>query len=302
MKKLVIAGGTGFLGDACIAYFQSQFEEIVVFTRRKSQTAHTITYCHWDAKTIDTWADHLNHCDVLINMVGRSVDCRYTAKNKDIILNSRVDTTLLLGKAVSMATNPPKIWLNSSTATIYRHSLNKEMDEHTGEIGHGFSVEVAKAWESAFFSTNTPNTRKVALRTSIVLGENGGAFRPIKNLAKVGFGGKQGPGNQKFSWIHIKDFVRSVDFILKKTSLEGPINIVAPKPTTNRVLMRSLRSVMKIPFGIPLPTFFLEIGARIIQTETELILKSRNVIPGKLMDAGFTYRYPTLSTALQSLV
>ncbi len=301
MGKLVIAGGTGFLGQALVAYFKKTFAEIVILTRGKSQQIDKVTYCHWDAKTMNTWAHHLDNSDVLINMVGRSVDCRYNEKNKALILNSRVDATLILGKAVSKAKNPPKVWLNSSTATIYRHSIDKEMDEFSGEIGSGFSVEVARAWEGAFFGIKTPYTRKVALRTSIVLGQNGGALGPIKNIVRMGFGGKQGPGNQKFSWIHITDFVRSIEFIIATNDLEGPINLVAPKPTTNAALMTMVRKSIGSAFALPLPKIVLELGARIIQTETELLLKSRNVIPVKLLNAGFEFRFSLLENALKNL-
>ncbi len=300
MEKLVIAGGTGFLGKACIEHFRTQFKEIVVLTRGKSQQKGSITYSNWDAKTLGRWAGQLNHCDVLINMTGRSVDCRYTPVNKQIIRDSRVNATVILGKAVQQAKNGPKVWLNSSTATIYRHSLNKEMDEFSGEIGSGFSVEVALAWENAFFSVATPLTRKIAMRTSIVLGEGGGALGPIKNIAKMGFGGKQGSGNQKFSWIHLTDFVRSIEFIIKQTKLKGPVNIVAPRPTTNAALMKMVRKSIGIPFGVPLSRILLEIGARIVRTETELLLKSRNVVPVKLIDAGFEYMHAGLGKALSA--
>ena len=298
MKKMIIAGGTGFLGNACVEYFKSKYDSIIVLTRHMRTSKENITYIPWDAKTLGSWQKYLNDCDVLINMTGRSVDCRYTDRNKKIIMNSRIDATKILGVAISLCKNPPKIWFNSSTATIYRHSLEKQMSEDNGDIGTGFSVGVAKAWEEAFFSQKTPHTRKIALRTSIVLGKNGGALTPLKNLAKIGFGGKQGTGNQKFSWIHVDDFTRSIDFIIQNKHLDGYINIVSPEPTTNNNLMKSVRKVVGISFGIPLSNFILKIGAAIIQTETELILKSRNVIAKKLLDAGFTFKYPFLEKAL----
>lgn len=302
MKKLIIAGGTGFLGQACIDYFTSKFDTIVVLTRKTQSSTGMIEYVSWDAKTLGPWQEYFNDADVLINMTGRSVDCRYTDANKKVILDSRVDSTRILGEAIRLSQNPPKVWLNSSTATIYRDSLDMEMGEKHGEIGTGFSVSVAKAWEQAFFSQETPSTRKVALRTSIVLGKNGGALTPIKNLAKIGFGGKQGPGNQKFSWIHVSDFVQSIDFIIKHPEMEGPVNLVAPTPTTNVALMQTVRKTIGIPFGIPMHKFLLEIGARVIQTETELILKSRNVIPVKLQEAGFKFEYATLESALKEAI
>ncbi|MFD0796626.1 TIGR01777 family oxidoreductase [Maribacter chungangensis] len=302
MKKLIIAGGSGFLGNAIVDHFKNKFEDIVILTRNTIKNTDTVRYVLWDAKTLGDWQQELDGCEVLINMAGRSVDCRYTEKNKQIIMDSRVDSTHILNEAVANATNPPKIWLNSSTATIYRHAVDKEMGEENGEIGTGFSVSVAQAWEKTFFEGDTPNTRKVALRTSIVLGKNGGALTPIKTLAKLGMGGKQGDGKQKFSWIHVDDFVRSIEYLIRNTDLHGPINIVAPKPTNNTKLMQEVRKAVGIGFGLPSPKWLLEIGAVLIRTETELIIKSRNVVPNKLLNAGFTFQYPTLKSALAEAI
>ncbi|TSE11055.1 TIGR01777 family oxidoreductase [Aquimarina algiphila] len=301
MKKIVIAAGTGFLGEVLVRYFKSKAETIIILTRGKSNTENNIRFVHWDAKTIGDWAITLENADVLINMTGKSVDCRYTQKNKDLILNSRVASTAILGEAVNKCKNPPKTWLNSSTATIYRHSLDKEMNETDGEIGSGFSVDVATSWEKTFFNQQTLKTRKIALRTSIVLGKKGGAFPPILRLTKIGLGGKQGPGDQKLSWIHEVDFARSVEFIINNSHIKDVINIVAPKPSTNLVFMNTLNKIVKNPIAIPIPKPILELGARIIRTDTELILKSRNVIPSKLIDNGFQFLYPDLELALISL-
>lgn len=301
MKKLIIAAGTGFLGKVITEYFKPKVETIIILTRGVASQHENIAYVNWDAKTLGPWQEELEGADVLINMTGKSVDCRYHQKNKDLILNSRVNSTQILGKAIQACQNPPKVWINSSTATIYRHSLDKEMSEETGEIGAGFSVDVAKAWEQSFFEIKTSKTRKIALRTSIVLGRNGGALQPIINIVKIGLGGKQGSGKQKFSWIHETDFVRSIEFIIQTNTLEGPINIVSPSPITNEQLMDTIRSVKKIPFGIPLSKPILEIGARIIKTETELILKSRNVIPQKLIKKSFQFHFPEIQNAIKDL-
>ncbi|KAA1245593.1 TIGR01777 family oxidoreductase [Aquimarina sp. RZ0] len=302
MKKIVIAAGTGFLGKILIRHFQNEVDTIVILTRGETRITKNLRYIHWDAKTLGDWKNEINDADVLINMTGKSVDCRYNNKNKKLILSSRIASTEILGKAIAQAKNPPKTWLNASTATIYRHSLDKKMDELSGEMGTGFSVNVARNWEKSFFSQQTPQTRKVALRTSIVLGKNGGALPPLLTLVKMGFGGKQGIGNQKFSWIHETDFARSIDFIINNIKLEGPVNIVSPEPSTNYKLMKSLRQIIKIPIGIPLGGSILEIGAHIIQTETELVLKSRNVITKKLEHSGFRFQYPDLTTALLHLI
>jgi uncharacterized protein (TIGR01777 family) len=302
MKKLIIAGGTGFLGSVITDAFKDTFDDIVLLSRKRNITtnSHTRTVI-WDATSLGQWASELDGSDVVINMTGRSVDCRYTKKNKDIILRSRVESTHILGKAITQCKNPPRIWFNSSTATIYRHSLDKEMNEDTGEIGQGFSVQVAKAWEEAFFSHHTPNTRKVALRTSIVLGKDGGALRPMVAMTKLGLGGKQGSGDQKFSWIHEEDFVRIIQFIMDDTTIEGPINVVAPIPSDNKTLMRVLRTSLKIPLGLAASKPLLEVGAFLIRTETELLLKSRNVVPKKLIDKGFKHIYSNLEHAIKDL-
>lgn len=301
MSKLIIAAGTGFLGQVLVSHFKNKFEEIVILTRGKSQTIDGTKHVNWNAKTFSGWENELENATVLINLAGKSVDCRYTQNNKREILLSRIESTKILNKAVLNCKNPPKHWLNSSTATIYRFSLDKEMDEADGEIGNDFSMNVAQSWEKAFFKTETPNTLKTALRTSIVLGKNGGAFIPLKTLAKIGFGGKQGKGNQFVSWIHEEDFARAVDFILEK-ELTGKINIVSPKPIQNVDFMKKLRKAVGFPFGISLNKFFLEIGSFLIRTETELVLKSRNVITKRLLDNGFEFKFGDVDEAFRDLV
>ena len=301
MSKLIIAAGTGFLGQVLVNHFKNRFNEIVILTRGKSKTVDGIKYVNWDAKTFSGWEKELENATVLINLVGKSVDCRYTKKNKQEILWSRIKSTKILNEAVLKCQNPPKHWLNSSTATIYRFSLDKEMDEIDGEIGNDFSINVALSWEKAFFKTETPNTLKTALRTSIVLGKNGGALVPLKTLAKIGFGGKQGNGNQFVSWIHEEDFARAVDFILEK-ELTGKINIVSPKPIRNAAFMQKLRKAVDFPFGVPLSKTLLEIGSFFIRTETELVLKSRNVVPKRLLDSGFEFKFGNIDEAFRDLL
>jgi uncharacterized protein (TIGR01777 family) len=301
MKKLIIAAGTGFLGQVLVNHFKNQFEEIVILTRGKSQTKDGIKYVNWNARTFSGWEKELENATVLINLAGKSVDCRYTQKNKKEILLSRIQSTKILNKGILNCQNPPKHWLNSSTATIYRFSLDKPMDETDGEIGNDFSINVALSWEKAFFKTETPTTLKTALRTSIVLGKNGGAFIPLKNLAKFGFGGKQGKGNQFVSWIHEDDFANAVDFIIQK-EMTGVINVVSPEPIRNADFMQKLRKAVGFPFGIPMNKFLLEIGSFIIRTETELVLKSRNVIPRRLLENGFEFKFVDINDAFQNLI
>ncbi|MEL1252534.1 TIGR01777 family oxidoreductase [Flavobacterium sp. DGU38] len=301
MKKLIIAAGTGFLGQVLINHFKDQFEEIVILTRANSKTIDGIKYVNWNAKTFSGWEKELENATVLINLAGKSVDCRYTQKNKKEILLSRIQSTKILNKAVLNCQNPPKHWLNSSTSTIYRFSLDKEMDETNGEIGNDFSINVALSWEKAFFKTETPNTLKTALRTSIVLGKNGGAFIPLKTLAKFGFGGTQGKGNQFVSWIHEEDFANAIDFIIQK-EITGVINVVSPEPIRNVDFMQKLRKAVGFPFGIPLNTFLLEIGSFIIRTQPELVLKSRNVIPKRLLENGFEFKFGSMDEAFKNLL
>ena len=300
MKKLIIAAGTGFLGNVLINHFKDEVQEIVVLTRGRSVVKDGVRYINWDAKTMTGWEKELGGAEVLINLAGKSVDCRYTETNKNEIMASRVDSTAIIGKAIQQCVNPPANWLNSSTATIYRHSEDKQMSEATGEIGHDFSMNVAKMWERVFFEADTPQTIKTALRTSIVLGKKGGAFVPLKRLSQMGFGGRQGSGNQFVSWIHEKDFARAVAFIID-AKMEGAVNVVSTEPIRNAQFMKTLRQCTKAISGIPLPETLLKIGATIIGTETELILKSRNVIPARLIEAGFTFEYGELPTAMHDL-
>ncbi|PKB17342.1 TIGR01777 family oxidoreductase [Flavobacterium sp. 5] len=301
MNKLIIAAGTGFLGQSLLNHFKDKFDEIVILTRGNNKSCGTIKCVNWDAKTLSGWENELENASVLINLTGKSVDCRYTKKNKKEILLSRIESTKVLNQAVLNCVNPPKHWLNSSTSTIYRFSLDKEMDEIDGEIGNDFSMNVAQSWEKSFFKIETPNTLKTALRTSIVLGKNGGALIPLKNLAKFGFGGKQGKGNQFVSWIHEVDFARAIDFIIEK-QMTGVVNLVSPKPIANKNFMALLRKAVGVPFGIPLSEPLLKLGSIFIRTQAELVLKSRNVIPKRLQKNGFQFEFDTLEKALKNLI
>ena len=298
MKTIVIAGGTGFLGQSLEKYFSKIDYDIKILTRNPKNSNHI----YWDAKSLDKWTNSLEKADVLLNLTGKSVDCRYTTENKKLIYDSRINSTTILGKAVQQCEQPPKLWMNASTATIYKYSLDKEMTELEGKFGDDFSMNIAKSWEQSFTEIDTPNTRKIILRTSIVLGKNGGAFIPLKTLTKLGMGGKQGSGKQKVSFIHELDFVRAVEFLIQNKTLNGAFNITVPKPTNNNHLMKIFRKEIGIPFGIPQPEWILKIGAKIIGTETELVLKSRNVIPQRLLNEGFQFNYPTIEKTIKNLI
>ncbi|TGV02012.1 TIGR01777 family oxidoreductase [Flavivirga rizhaonensis] len=298
MKTIIIAGGSGFLGQILEDYFTKK-EYLVKILTRYPKRKNDI---YWNAKDLGEWAKELEKTECLINLTGKSVGCRYTEENKKLIYNSRINPTHLLGLAINHCKNPPKIWMNSSTATIYKHSLDKEMTEEHGEIGDDFSMNIAKSWEQAFNSRTTPKTRKIILRTSIVLGKNGGALLILKNITKFGLGGKQGSGNQKVSWIHQLDFVKIIEFLINHKNLSGIFNLCVPKPTNNNTLMKSLRKVLLPLFGIPHSKPLLEFGAKIIGTETELVLKSRNVIPKRLLYNGYSFKYTNIESALFNLL
>lgn len=294
MSKLVIAGGTGFLGNELLDFYGSKYNEIVVLTRGESRTSKNISYVQWDAKTIGKWHRSLDNADALINLTGKSVDCRFTKKNKELILNSRVDSTLALGKAINLVDNPPKVWLNASSAAISHP--NKE------ENGEDFMLYVGQEWEKAFNSITHKETRKVALRISLVFGKDGGALVPLKKITQFGLGGKQGSGNQMVSWVHSKDFVGITNFLLEKNSVTGPVVVAAPDSKSNKKLMATIRKTLKVPFGLPSFSWMLKIGGFIIGTEPSLILNSMNVYPEKLIKNGFKFKYATLESALKNIL
>ena len=292
-KKIIIAGGTGFTGDYLTKKFTSLGYKVIIISRQKD-------HINWNDTTAITTV--LENSEMLINLAGKSVDCRYNEKNKKEIYDSRINTTKILGDAILKCKNPPEIWINSSTATIYRHARDRPMTECNGEIGSGFSVNVATNWEKTFFGFNLPATRQVALRMAIVLGKKGGVLKPLKNLVRFGMGGKQGSGNQMFSWIHIDDLFNIITFIQTHNKLSGVFNTAAPNPVNNKTLMQLLRKNMGVNIGLPIPRWLLQIGAVIIKTETELILKSRWVIPEQLLNAGFQFTYSNMDEALKNIL
>jgi uncharacterized protein len=313
--RIVIPGGSGQIGTALARYFQARGHQVTVLTR--SPFAAEWQTVHWDGEHAGEWTETLEGADVCINLAGRSINCRYTAKNRDAILHSRVRSTRLLGRVIAGLHDPPKVWLNASAANIYRHATDQPMDEARGEIGGGemisprrrapakwdFPVRVALDWEAAFFSAYTPGVRKVALRTSVVMGpEHGGAFSMLLNLVRLSLGGTQGNGRQMVSWIHELDFARAVEFLIDRDELDGPVNMTAPNALPNREFMAELREAVGMPNGIPAPAPLLELGALLMRTESELVLKSRWVMPRRLMEAGFDFQFPEWRQAAEDLV
>jgi uncharacterized protein (TIGR01777 family) len=307
-KRIILAGGSGFLGKVLSHYLTQRAYDVIVFTRRPAQGLNGQKEVYWDGRTLGPWTEHLNGALAVVNLAGRSVNCRYNEENKRAILDSRVLSTRVLGEAISCCAKPPTVWLNSSTATIYKHSLERAMDEH-GEIGatpeakDAFSVQVAQEWERIFEAASTPATRKVALRTAMVLGTEAGSVLDVLNsLVLVGLGGRMGDGKQYVSWIHEEDFCHAIEWLISHQEFRGSVNISAPNPVPNRELMATLRSVRGKAFGLPATLWMLEIGAFLLRTETELIIKSRRVVPGRLLKSGFDFRFPRLEEALADLL
>lgn len=307
--RIVLPGGSGHLGRILARHFHSLGDEVIVLGRYPRPEPWQMAA--WNGRDLAAWSDAIDGSDVVINLTGRSVDCRYTAANRREILESRVNATRVVGQAIEQAAQPPRFWLNASTATIYRHSLDKDMDE-SGELGGSepnvpstwkFSLEVAREWEEAFFEASTPGTRKIALRAAMVMSaERGGAFDKLLHLVRKGLGGRAGSGEQFMSWIHEDDFVRAIDFLIGRGDIEGVVNICAPHPLPNAEFMAVLREAWGTPAGLPAPRWLLEIGTLIMRTESELILKSRRVVPARLLNAGFEFHFPSWVEAAQDLV
>lgn len=313
-KKIVIAGGTGFMGEEMIRYF-GKTNQLFILTRKipsaknnrnaysdlKETDLINTTYIEWDGQNLGNWCAAIEDADLIINLAGKSVNCRYTEKNKAEILNSRVNATKAIGEAIQQAKLPPRLWINASSATIYRHATDRAQDEYTGEIKNDFSVQVCKAWEQSFYDQATPSTRKVALRMAITIGA-GGVMIPYYNLLKFGLGGQQGNGKQMYSWVHILDSCRMIEWIEQHQELEGTFNCSSPNPVSNQVFMKTLRAVSSTKWGLPASTWMLYLGAFFIGTPPELVLKSRWVIPTRMLESGFQFQYPNLQQALQQVI
>lgn len=287
-NTIVIAGGSGFLGQLLAECFKEN--DIFILSRKKQISSERIKYVHWDGEHEGEWIQSLESCLALINMTGKSVNCRYTEKNKQEIFDSRTKSTNALGNAIIKLTNPPKVWINAGSATIYRHAEDRPMDEFTGEIGEGFSVDVCKVWEETFNAFKLPNTRQIILRTGIVLGEKGEVLPMFKRLVRFGLGGKMGNGNQYLNWIQDEDFCRVTEWCINNTKAEGIYNVTAPNAIKNKDFMKMIRKHLGMPFGLPSYKWMLEIGTRILGTESELILKSRWVYPARLLQEGFVFK------------
>jgi uncharacterized protein (TIGR01777 family) len=309
-RRIVLVGGSGQVGTVLARHFHEQGFDVVVIARGQATAPWRTT--PWDGATMGAWADEIDGADVVINLAGRNVNCRYTEANRREILDSRVQTTKLVGEAVARAKNPPPLWMNMSTATIYRHAFDRPMGEATGELGGNepdapaswkFSITVAQAWEDALFSAHAPTTRKVALRSAMVMSpDRGGVFDTLLRLVRFGLGGASGSGKQFVSWIHDLDFLRSIDYLIQNPSLDGAVNLSSPEPLPNSEFMADLRRAWGIGVGLPASSWMLEAGAIFLRTETELILKSRRVVPRRLLDHGFRFEFANWPAAAKDLV
>lgn len=307
--KLVIPGGTGQVGTVLARAFHRDGHEVVVLSRRPSPAPwRTIA---WDGRTVGQWATELDGADAVINLAGRSVNCRYGRANRRAILDSRIDSTRAVGTAIDRADRPPRVWLQASTATVYAHRYDAPNDEATGIIGGTepdtpatwrFSIEVARSWEHALAEMPAPRTRKVALRSAMVMSpDRGGIFDTLLALVRHGLGGTAASGRQYISWIHDADFIRAVAWLLTHDEVSGPVNLASPHPLPNAFFMRTLREAWGIPVGLPATAWMLEMGAFVLRTETELVLKSRRVTPGRLLEAGYVFKFPEWSDAARDL-
>ena len=307
--KIVIAGGSGQIGSLLARHFASGAHEVVVLGRDPRPAPWRVV--RWDARGPGAWTSEVDGCDVAINLAGRSVDCRYGAGNRRAILGSRVEATRAFGEAIAAAKRPPRVWLQASTATIYAHTHGAPNDEETGVLGGTepsapdtwrFSIDVATAWERAALAFRLPRTRQVLMRSAMTMSpDRGGVFDVLLSLVRRGLGGQSGDGRQFVSWIHDRDFVRAVDGLVAHDDLHGPVNLCSPHPLPNADFMRTLRAAWGIGFGLPAAHWMLEVGAFVLRTETELVLKSRRVVPGRLLRSGFVFDSPRWDEAASDL-
>lgn len=298
MKKLLIGGANGFLARHITEYFSEQGWAVSGLARREEGLHDACRYIHWDGQSMGEWSSELDDCDVLINMVGRSINCRHNDENKKQILETRVQSTELLGRAIAASENPPSLWINASGSGIYE-TVSTEPQNESGAHGDGFIADVAKQWEAALFEADIPaSVRRVALRTAMVVAdEKGNPYRVLSMLAKFGLGGKVGNGQQMVSWIHIDDVPRVIEHIIKDKALTGPVNMAAPEAVSNAEMMSRFRKSVGMSVGLPAPELAVRLGTFVIGTAPELILDSCSAAPEKLLESGFVFQYEKMSPA-----
>jgi uncharacterized protein len=309
--KIVIPGGSGQIGTILCRSFAAAGDEVVILTRDLTPRS-SCRSVQWDGKTVCDWSDELEGADVVINLAGKSVNCRYGKENRREILDSRVDSVRAIRRALEKAKRPPRVWLQAATATIYAHRFDAPNDEFTGIIGGDepnapdtwrFSTDVAKAWEAAVTEAGPlPRTRIVLMRSAMTMSpDRGGIFAHLLGVVRSGIGGPTGSGRQFMSWIHEYDFVRAVRYLIDNDDLSGVVNVCSPNPLPNSEFMRELRRAWGTKIGLPVQKWMLEIGAFLMRTESELILKSRRVVPARLLQHGFEFQFPYWLDAAREL-
>ncbi|HTL52223.1 MAG TPA: TIGR01777 family oxidoreductase [Planctomycetota bacterium] len=317
--KIVIPGGTGQVGQLLARAFVARGDTVTVISRpHAAKYPHTsllppaVRQVSWDGRTVEEWAREIDGADAVINLAGRSVNCRYTPENLKQMMDSRIDSTRAVGVAIAQAKHPPKVWLQMSTATIYSHRFDAPNDEASGQIGGSepdapaywkYSIDIAQAWESTQAEAATSGTRKVALRSAMVMSaDRGGIFDVLVGLTRKGLGGAIAGGRQYMSWIHERDFVAAVTFLLTRENISGPVNLVAPEPLPQREFMAILRQALGVRVGLPATAWMVKLGAIFMRTDAELVLKSRRVVPGRLLAADFDFAFPHWPAAAADLV
>lgn len=303
-KKIVLAGGSGHIGTVLCDYFKDKAEEIIILSRGEEAVSGNTRIVKWDGKNAGDWYKELEGADVLVNLTGRNINCRFTEKNKNEILESRVDSVKALSLAITRSTAPPKLWIQCASTGIYDESREHATTESDDEAGDDFLAVVCKRWEKTFreYTFHFKDTRRVILRNSMVLGKKNGAFPRLEKLVRIGLGGKQGTGLQWMSWIHEEDLAGIVEWVISHPDLEGVINCSSPQPLQNKDFMRILRETMRVAIGIPSPTWFLKMGAFVIGTDSGLILKSSWVLPERILKEGYVFRYGNLEKAVKEIV
>jgi len=307
--KIILPGGSGQVGTILARHFHQQGHDVVVLSR--SPAAAPWRTARWDARTLGSWQSEFDGADVVINLAGKSVNCRYSKPNREAILASRVESTRVVGEAIAQSTRPPRLWLQASTATIYSHRYDAPNDDMAGEIGGSepnapdtwrFSIAVARAWEATLDEASVPGTRKVALRSAMTMSpDRGGVFDVLLGLVRRRLGGRAADGRQYVSWIHDRDFIRAIEWLIERDDISGPVNVCSPNPLPNAEFMAELRQAWGVRWGLPASRWMLEIGAWLLRTETELILKSRRLTPTRLWESGFAFEFPTWPQAAADL-
>lgn len=312
VRKLVLPGGSGHLGQLLARHHIALGNEVTVLGRGAAPALpEGVRYARWDGRNQGPWSAEIDGADAVINLAGRSVDCTYNKTNLEEMLSSRIDSTVAIGEAIAAADRPPATWLQMSTATIYSHRFDGPNDEPSGVLGGSepgvpsywrYSVHIAQAWERCLAEAATPRTRKVALRTAMVMSAApGGPFRVLRRLARLGLGGPVAGGDMYMSWIHEDDFVRATDHLLQDANISGPVNLAAPAPLPQREFMAALRQAVRMPLGLPAFRWMVRLGALALRTDPELILKSRRVTPARLLASGFDFQYPSWPHAAEEL-